>query len=179
MGIALTIAERYVPPGVKRRELEKLFRATADAFQATNPSTEGMTFVAALRTYGEFTRDQSDRWLRQGQTEDLQARLFANAFRIGEEYRHRFNLDNVEKVMRMSRAVYRLIGIDFHGKADGDVIVNRCFFSTHYSSDVCRLVSSLDEGLLAGLSGGGRLRFSTRITEGYGCCRAHLDTAGI
>ncbi len=179
MGISLTIAELCVPPAVKRRELEKLFRATADAFQATNPWTKGLIFEDILRMYGEFTRQQSDRWLGQKQDEDLRARLFANAFRIGKEYRQRFSLGKVEDVMRMSRVIYRLIGIDFRGEPDGEVIVNRCFFSAYYSSDVCRLVSSLDEGLLAGLSGGGRLRFSTRITEGHQCCRAHLDTAGI
>jgi hypothetical protein len=32
----------------------------------------------------------------------------------------------------------------------------------------------LDAGLLAGLSDGGRLVFSQRITEGYACCRARL-----
>jgi hypothetical protein len=179
VGIALTIAQLYVLPTAKKRELERLFRATADAFQAVKPPTDGLAFEATIRTYGEFTLENSDRWLNQGRTEDLRARLFANASRIGEEFRHRFSLDNVQDVMRMSRLIYRLIGIDFHGKTNGEVTVNRCFFTAFYSSDVCRLVSSLDEGLLSGLSGGGRLRFLSRITEGHRCCKAYLDTAGI
>jgi hypothetical protein len=179
VGLALTISELFVPPTFKKQGLGRLFKATADAFQVGTPLTNGLTFEETLRMYAEFTREQSDRWMSKGKTEGLQARLFANAFRMGSECRHRFDLDNLEEVMRMGRVIYRLIGIDFRGKLDGDVVVNRCFFSAYYSSEVCQLVSSLDDGLLAGLSGGGRLRFSTRITEGYPCCKAHLDMAGI
>jgi len=69
-----------------------------------------------------------------------------------------------------------MLGIDFLGEPDGSMVMTRCFFSDYYSSPVCRLISSLDEGLLVGLAGGGRLSFSQRITEGHECCRAHLDT---
>ena len=178
MGLILAVAERYVPGSIKKAQLGRLFAATADAFQTTTPSLQGLTFENSLRLYARFTREQSEKSAKSGTTKAVQARLFANAFRMGERYRLRFQLGTLEEMMRLGRVIYKLLEIDFSGNPTGDVLVNRCFFSAYYSSDVCQLVSSLDSGLLAGLSGGGRLRFSQRITEGNSCCKAHLDMAG-
>ena len=71
--------------------------------------------------------------------------------------------------------MYDAIGVDFRGDAAGVVTVSRCYFSDVYTPEVCRLVSALDEGLLAGLAGGGRLTFSQRLTEGAVCCRARFE----
>jgi len=54
------------------------------------------------------------------------------------------------------------------------VTVKRCYFSQFYSGSVCDLISALDDGVFSGLSGGGRLVFSERLTEGNACCRAKL-----
>jgi hypothetical protein len=78
--------------------------------------------------------------------------------------------------MRAARVIYRLLGIDFRGRADGTIVIRRCGFSRVYSPRACELVSGLDEGLLAGLAGGGggrgRLVFASRITEGCARCEA-------
>ena len=76
--------------------------------------------------------------------------------------------------MALGRLVYAAIRIDFRGTELGDVTVNRCFFSSFYSAQVCQVISSLDAGLLAGLTGGAQLTFSERITEGADRCRACL-----
>jgi predicted ArsR family transcriptional regulator len=70
--------------------------------------------------------------------------------------------------------VYGLLDIDLRGNGRGELTVRRCAFSEVYSAEVCRLVSALDAGLLAGLSGGDRLEFTRRITEGAPCCLARL-----
>jgi len=54
------------------------------------------------------------------------------------------------------------------------VIIKYCGFSRFYTGRVCRLISALDGGTFAGLSGGGKLEFSQRITEGHDCCRGRL-----
>jgi hypothetical protein len=74
----------------------------------------------------------------------------------------------------MSELVYKIIRIDLQGGPEGHILIRKCFFSHYYSYEVCRVISSLDEGLLAGISGGGRLKFDQRITEGHDCCRARL-----
>ena len=76
--------------------------------------------------------------------------------------------------MAAARVVYGLLDIDLRGTPDGEITVRRCAFSDSYSPEVCRLVSALDTGLLAGLSGGDRLEFTQRITEGGPCCLARL-----
>jgi hypothetical protein len=76
--------------------------------------------------------------------------------------------------MAAARLAYRAIGIDFEGDTCGGITINRCFFSQAYTPTVCQVMSALDAGLLAGLSGGSRLVFTERITEGYPWCRARL-----
>jgi hypothetical protein len=76
--------------------------------------------------------------------------------------------------MEMSSILYQILGIDFEGDTSGEVTIKKCFFSDYYSQQVCQIISSLDEGVAAGLSGGGNLSFSGRITEGKDCCRARL-----
>jgi hypothetical protein len=77
--------------------------------------------------------------------------------------------------MALGQILYRAIGIEIQGDGQGNVTVKRCYFSQFYAGSVCDLISALDDGLFAGLSGGGRLTFSERLTEGSGCCRAKLQ----
>ncbi len=80
--------------------------------------------------------------------------------------------------MEMSQIIYKILGINFKGDRAGNILIARCFFSHYYSREVCRVVSSLDEGLLAVLSGGLHLDFNRRITEGSDCCQARLSQRG-
>jgi len=150
-----------------------LFEATADAFKTAPPSTGGLSFDECLTRYARFTREQADIAIQQGGESEVQSRLFQNAYRIGRQFRRDFKV-NAADVMRMGALIYKMLGIDFHGRPGGDIVIGRCFFSSYYSGPVCRLISSLDEGLLVGLAGGGRLSFTQRITEGNACCLAHL-----
>jgi hypothetical protein len=74
--------------------------------------------------------------------------------------------------------MYRMVNIDLRGDGAGGIVVRRCFFSSYYSAEVCGLISALDEGLIAGLSSGMKLRFFRKITEGDDCCRASLHAEG-
>lgn len=177
MGILLTLSEVYVPHFIRRRRLEGLLAATADAFRTAAPRTAGLSLDECLSLYARFTRDQADVSIRTGGEHEAQRRLFDNACSIGRGLRKELGLRGPD-VMRTGRVVYRMLGIDFRGSPDGAIVISRCFFSAHYSAAVCRLISSLDAGLLAGLAGGGRLTFSQRITEGNECCRARFDIDG-
>jgi hypothetical protein len=150
-----------------------LFEATADAFQTAPPSSRDLSFDECLTRYARFTREQADNAILQGGESEAQSRLFRNAYRIGRQFKSDYRV-NAAEVMRMGALVYKMLGIDFHGRPGGDIVIRRCFFSSYYSGPVCRLISSLDDGLLVGLAGGGRLSFTQRITEGNECCLAHL-----
>lgn len=177
MGLLLTISTLYIPPFIRKQKLEMLFKATSDAFQATVPSTGELSFNDCLKLYAHFTREQADKAIQQGNQLVVQTRLYQNAFRIGQQIRTDFNIHTAEEVMRMSTLIYKILKIDFQGESGGKIVIRRCFFSAYYSNEVCRLISCLDEGLLVGLAGGGKLRFYRRITEGDKCCRACLETA--
>jgi hypothetical protein len=177
VGLLLSFASVYVPEPIRRRKLEMLVRATADAFQTVPPSTVGLSVDECLAMYARFTREEAEKSMARGDEAEVRSRLFQNALGIGREFRRQFRLKDAD-VMRMGALVYRMLGIDFRGEPDGSMVMTRCFFSDFYSSPVCQLISSLDEGLLVGLAGGGRLVFSQRITEGHECCRAFLDMGG-
>ena len=75
-------------------------------------------------------------------------------------------------------ALYGYLGIDMSAGPAGEIVVRRCLFAGYFSAPVCEVVGALDEGLAAGLSGGGELEFIERITGGAACCRARFDMGG-
>jgi hypothetical protein len=178
MGLLLTVSKIYVPQSIQQHKLEALFQATAEAFQVAVPSTRGLSYNDRLKRYAEFTREQADKCIHRGSELRVQSRLFQNAYRIGQQFKADFDINSAEEVMQMGRLIYKVLKIEFQGEPRGNIVIKRCFFSAYYSGPVCQLISSLDEGLLTGLSGGGKLIFSQRITEGHQCCRAYLDLPG-
>ncbi len=175
MGILLTAVGVFVPGFVRKKKLAKLFSITADAFGIPMPSLEKLTVRDCLRTYALFTKKQSGEALSAGREDEVKEKLYHNALLLGTALRREFGVRNFTDAMKLARLVYSIVGIDFRGEASGGVTVERCFFSRFYSPSVCGIMSSLDAGLLAGISGGGRLDFYRRITAGAECCRAGIS----
>ncbi|MCE5251603.1 hypothetical protein LLG96_15450 [bacterium] len=175
MNLLLRIMQIYIPTFIKKRKIEELFNCTALAFECNIPQVDGLSFDECLEMYALFTKEVVERSIQQGNDmQIIKKRLYQNAFRLGEQIRKRFHVTTIEEVMTMSRILYRALKIEFHMTVQRDVTIKRCFFSRFYSSQVCQVISSLDEGVIAGLSGGGKLIFSGRITEGKDCCKACL-----
>jgi hypothetical protein len=105
---------------------------------------------------------------------ETRRRLYEGAYRMGEELRRAFRVTNTADAMAAARVLYRGLGIDLQATPGGEIIIRRCFFSQYYSSPVCGVIAALDEGLFAGLSGGGQLAFTQRITKGNSHCEAHF-----
>lgn len=179
MNLVLSMARLYIPSFVRKRKLAELFASTARAFDCDMPSLEGLSYDECLKKYALFTRDQAEKSIRRGNdTETVKNNLYRNAYRLGEELGKQFRITTIEEAMTMTRILYHAIGIDFHGTVQGEITIRRCFFSGYYTGDICRIISSLDEGIIAGLSGGRQLVFSERITEGGECCKACLVLRG-
>jgi hypothetical protein len=173
MNLRIAIAAIYVPSFIKKRKLKELFSITGSAFETSAPDLRGLSFSRMLQEYALFTKYHVERALREkDDINQIKDRLFKNAYRLGEQLAASLHVAGTESVMQMSRILYRIIGIDFLGNPDGQISINRCFFSRYYTCEICEVISSLDEGILAGLSGGGFLRFYQRITEGEDDCRA-------
>lgn len=175
MNARLLAARLYLPAGLRKRKLEELLRATARAFNAVSPPVAGLSLEELRRAFAEFSRTMAESALRRPEAlEAVERRLFDGAERLGREIGGELRVSTRREVMAAARVLYRGLGIDLVGGPGGDIVVRRCSFSRRYSPEVCRLMSRLDAGVLAGLAGGGQLAFTERLTEGAGCCRARF-----
>jgi hypothetical protein len=177
----------HTPAIVKRLALVLLFRATAAAFQADMPPLWGLSRAECLLAYARFTADQADAALRGGDDlAALQERLYRHAYPLGRMPGWLLGCHSVDDIMMLGRVLYDVLDIDFHGSDRGnasgsnwgEITISRCYFSSFYAPETCRLMSAMDRGLLAGLAGGGELVFTERITEGRPCCRACFTPVG-
>lgn len=191
MNYILKIMRFHIPEYIKNKKLAELFRLTADAFGIEAPGLCGLPFSVRLAKYAEFTKEQAERTLKwEGSPEERKSRLdvvegklYQNSLLYGRGLRKSLKIDSRGQALEALELVYQIIGIDFRcGARDGSqcaepdgFTVSKCFFSRYYSAEVCRLISSLDRGLAAGLTGCGELGFIQRITEGRACCKGYFD----
>lgn len=145
----------YIPEFIKRKKLNELFCLTADAFHSELPELRGLSFSECLSKYALFTNEQAESYLQSGrQIEEVKNRLYQNSYILGQNMRKSLHIATWEEAVTVLKVIYKLIGIDFQCDRQGEIIIKQCFFSKYYSGRVCNLISSLDEGLAAGLSGG-------------------------
>jgi hypothetical protein len=175
MSWRLRLLESFFPPFLKRRKLGELETLTAGAFRKERPSARAASFEDELRRYATFTGEAADDILSgEADPAEVRARLFEAARASGSRLRRQLGVRTAEDARRALRLVYGAIRIDLSADPDGQVVVRRCYFSRTYRPEVCRLISALDEGLAAGLTGGAKLEFSQRITEGKDRCLGRL-----
>ncbi|HLZ28098.1 MAG TPA: hypothetical protein VKV73_12340 [Chloroflexota bacterium] len=192
-------AQVYVPKPVRKLLLTRLLEGTAAAFTTAAPAAasadiaarsaglggppsvrpvslpRGLSAEETLHAFRDFTAQVV---VEPAAAPAASQRLFDLAYGYGQGLRRALGVASANDAMAAARVLYGILGIDFTGDARGEIIVSRCFFSRAYTPEVCKLMSSLDAGLLAGLADGGKLVFSQRITEGSACCRARLVGAG-
>ena len=173
MRVLLRLGRLYLPASVKRKRLKQLFDLTADAFGSNAPRTEGIPLHEIIDRYARFTREEAEKAIqRPKKAEEVRERLYKNAYSMGSELRRVYRIRTKQDALSMGRLVYKVLKIDFRGDGQDGIVVKRCFFSDYYSAEVCALISAIDEGMMAGLSSGLRLRFIERITDGNECCKA-------
>jgi predicted ArsR family transcriptional regulator len=162
----------------RKAVLSALFISTARAFNHPAPSIAGLSADACLLQYALFTQERvAERLKEQDDITAIQERLYRYAYQMGMTCRKIMFIDTVEDAMDISRALYRLLGIDFNSDAEG-ITINHCYFNRFYSGKTCQVMSAMDKGMLAGLSGGMQLVFTERVTEGQARCRAFLNDEG-
>jgi hypothetical protein len=109
--------------------------------------------------------------------------LFPVGKRLGEEARVELSVgDGPGDLERAARVLYRALGIHFtleDGK-DGAMVmrVDRCALSHHYPEEACLILGAADEGVVAGLSPGYKMRFEQRMSAGPAECLALITEAG-
>lgn len=179
MSLRLRALELHIPALVARSALHRLFDATASAFGRDPVDVRGLTHRELLERYAAFTIGCAERTpadLSHAQT--VSDSMWRNAYALGQSLRRWLGVRTRGEALRAARIAYRMIGIDLTADEHGAVVVDRCAFAAWYSPRVCHLMSSLDAGLIAGLTNGGRLTFSERITEGKPRCLASIAWQG-
>ncbi len=175
MNPRLSVLKIYLPTFIKKKKLEELFALVTDSLGKEMPALKGLSYKEGLKAFAMYTSNEAEKQIQEGHDmEVIKKKLFENARRLGQKIRKDFRIRGAKDVMEMSRILYRILEIDFRGELSGEVTIKKCFFSEYYTPQVCRFISSLDEGMAAGLSGGGKLIFYQRITEDKDCCEAGL-----
>jgi hypothetical protein len=177
MSFLLAASRIYLPWFIRKSRLNELFIATADAFQREKPEITGYSLNQCLTRYALFTAKNAEESILNGNEYEVRERLYRNALQIGKDIRKELKIKTLKEVMQACKVVYKALKIEFLGDLQGRISIPSCFFSSYYSSHVCRVISGLDKGLIAGLSGGLKMEFTQRITEGNQCCIAHLPGA--
>jgi hypothetical protein len=171
----LKIIQLCMTESFKKKKISELFQLTADAFQSDLPELRGFSFAECLSKYALFTKEKAENCLKSGLSlEEVKYRLYKNSYIFGRSIRKSLHIVTWKEAVIVLKVIYKFIGIDFHYNRQGEIIIKQCFFSKYYSGEVCKFISSLDSGLAAGLSGGGKLSFNQSITEGNKCCKGFL-----
>ncbi len=173
MNIRLELARIWLPASVRKEKIGQLVGLTARSFETPFPDLRGGGVRRRLEEYAAFTRAQVDRATAEGiDLAGVRIKLRRGAADLGAELKTRFKVTGQRGELLLLRLAYRVIGIDLEADAAGGVIVRRCSFARFYNPETCRVISALDEGLMAGILGEGVLEFDRRITEGHDGCRA-------
>jgi predicted ArsR family transcriptional regulator len=175
----LATAEGGLRTYVRKWALGTLFRATARAFGRQPPRITGLAAEVCVARYAAFTQSEAEALLRNGgDVHAVEERLYGSAYRLGRACRWASHARTTEEALTLARALYRALDIDLTWDEKGEVLIRHCALSGTYSPETCRLMSAMDKGLVSGLSAGGALTFTARITEGQPCCRVRLELHG-
>ncbi|MCD8335677.1 MAG: hypothetical protein LUD18_00090 [Lachnospiraceae bacterium] len=163
-----------------RLEIQILMRQTAKAFREDGCASKSPLFRkhsrdCCLNTYARFTADTARRAINNGQDmKHLHHRLYHMARHLGTQLRRRLKPENDQECQDIIALLYRNIGINIKESSPGEFTVQKCYFSTFYTPDICAVISAIDQGIFAGIYGRGKLTFQERITEGRYACKAFL-----
>lgn len=160
----------------RRGEIDHLFEVTAHAFGQRPPYSAKRGTRGRLDQLARYTAECAARVTTlSAERSAVERRLFQEACQLGTDFRRRLKLRSLSDALRALRLIYRGLGIDLRPRLDGTVRVYRCRFAAAYTGEICRVVSSLDRGLFAGITGGRDLRFRLRMTEGAPVCEASFS----
>ncbi|MCD7735553.1 MAG: hypothetical protein LUI07_01060, partial [Lachnospiraceae bacterium] len=101
-------------------------------------------------------------------------RLYHMARHLGTQLRRGLKPENERECQAVIALLYRNIGIKIQESSPGEFTVQKCYFSTFYTPEICAVISAIDQGIFAGIYKKGSLTFRERITEGRHTCKAFL-----
>jgi hypothetical protein len=175
MNLLLQLLKIHTPKIVKVRKLKKLFQITAESFSCKINLPKRPDYEQLLHQYAVFAYEKCDTAIRNSENIDnIKRNLYVKAFAEGVKLRKVLHIKTMKDIILAGELFYSVIKINFSSKINGEVCINSCYFANYFSTDVCKIMSSLDEGIIAGISGGYVINFYQKITENQNCCLAEI-----
>jgi hypothetical protein len=174
VNLKLSLLLAILPLAGREKGLKDLFRLTAAAFGREIPSLRGQSRDEMLRGYARFTSLEAEQSLARGTAPAVRKELYDRSLRLGRDIRGMLPVRSRSDAAAVLHALYRALDIDKQVDPQGRVTVRKCSFAACYTPEVCRFMSAMDEGIVAGLCGG-RLEFSQRLTEGAKQCSGRIS----
>ena len=184
----------YIPEKFKKEKINQLFDITSEVFNdypavrndidlkvPDRRILQKLSYEQILKEYAGYTGSAVRRLLESRcDVDKLKRSLFDKSYKLGQEIRNTYDIRNFADIRFIIRIIYKIVKIDCdldRGKDTGidELVVKNCFFADYYSADICNVMSSVDEGIVVGVSGYRKLQFKQRITEGNDFCRAALS----
>lgn len=178
MSLRLALAEFCMPAPLRRAGLNELAAAAATAYECRRPQWRRRSYPDRLQEFACFTASQAAMASAEGRGEAARDHLRHEAEKVGRRLRRRLGVGSHDEALRALRLLYRQIGIELLTPGCDRIEMTSCLFSRLYDPMTCRIMSAMDEGIVAGLTGGWQLRFETRLTEGARSCAASLAGPG-
>ena len=198
VGIRLILLSWWTPNYVVNKELDRIFKLTTNALKSLLESQAPVAFAkiakettlppgnvaqkrAAMARTHAFLVDALSEAVGRDQAVDLGRKaLFEVGRSLGKETRGKLGIgDSPNDLIRAARVLYHVLGIDFdvewHGKANATLIVDRCALAKEYSELTCLVLSATDEGVIRGLEPNVSMMFKQRMTSGCGKCIAQIE----
>ena len=173
MSVRSALLRRLPPSAVREKVITTLADTTARAAGVPPPRLSGPD-VQRCEQYARFSGDLAAEAIARGTVGDLTAALRREAQAAGGRLRAMLGLATAVEGFDLASRLYAAIDIDLRVDAGGGILVTRCGMSRFYTPEICTVMSAMDEGVLAGLAGEGRLSFTRRITEGHPMCIARF-----
>lgn len=196
MGLRLRLLYWWTPNYVIRRELRNLNEQTTNALTSLlttydprqalaidKPQTAkgvGEQRANMAKTHAELVEALEaavghDKAVALGRES-----LFKVGLSLGKQTRSRLGVgDSQSDLIKASRILYRVLGIDFHikwtDKANAVAVIESCALAKQYSELTCEVLSATDEGVISGLQPNVKMNFTQYITRGCQNCRATLN----
>lgn len=181
----LTILENRRPEWVTRVQMQILLDTTARGFGVRSRRIVHLPAEEALAAYAQFTvecmeklpaTEISDLGQEKAERDERRKvvlrRLYREAYRTGSRIRKITGVTESRDIERIVFYLYSNLRIAMSGHIPGEITVADCYFGHIYTPAQCAVMSLVDSGVIAGICGGGKLKFSGRITEGCGKCTA-------
>ena len=180
----LDILERRRPERLVSIQAQILLNMTARGFGVKRKRIAHLPADEALASYARFTVECMEKPAAPGQgapdegktgragRRAVLRRLYREAYRTGSRIRVITGIRESRDIEKLVFYLYRNLQIAMEGHIPGEITVSDCYFGRIYTPAQCAVMSAADSGVIAGICGGGKLKFTERITEGCGECKA-------